>query len=101
MIVKYATDSDKDKVLDFCTKTFSWGDYIANVWDYWKEEGNLLVVHQNNSPVAVCHASIFTQTNQVWIEGIRVNPNFKRKGYATHLVQEAENISKKSYCLIE
>ena len=100
MIVKHATDSDKDQVLDFCTKTFSWGDYIANVWDYWKEEGNLLVVHQNNSPVAVCHVSIFTQTNQVWIEGIRVNSNFRRKGYATHLVREAENISKKSNCLI-
>lgn len=98
MNVTKASDKDKVKVLDFCKNTFSWGDYIANVWDYWLAEGNLLVIHENNLPVAICHAPIFKEGKQVWIEGIRVNPNFRRKGCATQLVKEAEKIAKQHSC---
>ena len=43
MELREATSSDKTQVLDFCKNTFSWGDYIAEVWDFWIKEGNLLV----------------------------------------------------------
>ena len=40
MHVDTITISDKKAVLDFCKNTFSWGDYINDVWDYWILEGN-------------------------------------------------------------
>ncbi|KAG2474408.1 MAG: N-acetyltransferase GCN5 [Nitrosopumilales archaeon] len=98
MIVTKASASDKDQVLEFCQNTFSWGDYIADVWDSWIDEGDLLVIHKNSSPIAICHASTNKEGKQTWIEGIRVNQLFRRKGYASILIKEAENIAKKKNC---
>ncbi|RDJ31665.1 MAG: GNAT family N-acetyltransferase [Crenarchaeota archaeon] len=99
MQVLNALKSDKKDVIKFCKNTFSWGDYISEIWDYWYLEGNLFVVRENNSPVALSHASISKKDQQVWIEGIRVNPNFRRKGYASSLIQHSENQAIKNDCL--
>ena len=96
MVVKQASKSDKEKVLDFCKNTFSWGDYIAEIWDYWISEGNLLVVEKNKQPIAICHASIYD--DNLWIEGIRVHPKFRRLGHAKSLITECEKIAQKKNC---
>ena len=31
--IRRAKSSDKEEILGFCTNTFSWGDYIDQVWD--------------------------------------------------------------------
>jgi hypothetical protein len=98
VIIRKAKASDKNIVLEFCKTTFSWGDYIADVWDYWIREGNLLVLIENSTPVAICHSSFFDK--QVWIEGIRVNENFRKKGFAKGLVLKSESIAKNKNCLI-
>ena len=98
MELRKAKSSDKNKVLEFCKTTFSWGDYISDVWDHWILEGNLLVLTENDVPVAICHGSI--NGEQVWIEGIRVNKNLRRKGFAKRLVQESEFVAKNNNCKI-
>jgi len=98
VIIRKAKASDKKMVLEFCKTTFSWGDYIVDVWDYWIREGNLLVLIENNNPVAICHSSFFDK--QVWIEGIRVNENFRKKGFAKRLVLKSESIAKNKNCVI-
>ena len=94
MSVQQASQLDKDKIVEFCQKTFSWGDYIDQIWDYWDSEGNLLVIHENNLPIAMCHASLDTKNQNLWIEGIRVNPDYRRKNYATNLVSHCEKIAR-------
>ena len=86
MELREAESSDKSQILEFCKNTFSWGDYISDVWDYWSLEGNLLVLTENKIPVAISHGSF--NEKQLWIEGIRVDKNFRRKGFARHLVLE-------------
>ncbi len=98
MIIRKAKASDKSKVLDFCKNTFSWGDYIVDVWDYWIVEGNLLVLTENKTPIAICHSSFFDK--QVWIEGIRVNEKFRKKGFAKNLVLESESLAKNKNCTV-
>ena len=98
MSVKEATFSDKSSVLQFCKNTFSWGDYIEAIWDYWIKEKNLFVIHKNSEPIAMCHASISPDGQQIWIEGIRVNPNFRRHGNAMKLVEHCETIAKQKDC---
>ena len=96
VLIRKAEDSDKNIVLDFCKSTFTWGDYIEDVWDYWILEGNLLVLTENETAVALCHSSFFE--NQLWIEGIRVNEKFRKKGFAKKLVLESELLAKKQNC---
>ena len=91
IIIRNAINSDKFSVLNFCKDTFSWGDYIQDVWDYWLSEGNLLLI-EKQYPVGICHA--FFSKNQVWIEGIRINSNFRRQGLASELVMHIESLAK-------
>ena len=98
-MIREATSSDKMKILEFCKNTFSWGDYIEDVWDYWISEGNLLVV-EKKTPIGICHA--YFSKNQVWIEGIRINPNHRKQGFASSLVKQVElmAINKKNFPIL-
>ena len=89
-MIRKAKSADKSVILKFCKKTFSWGDYIKDVWDYWISEGNLFVI-EKNSPMGICHA--YFSKNQVWIEGIRINPKFRKKGLASKLVKKVESLA--------
>ena len=85
---RVATIHDKDYVLDFCKKTFSWGDYIDRVWDIWIREPNSIllvaVVNENNieKPIAISHGILIPEKVE-WIEGIRVDPNYRSRKLAT------------------
>jgi len=89
-MIREARHSDKSHILKFCKNTFSWGDYINDVWDYWISEGFLFVADAK-FPVGLCHAVFFK--DHVWIEGIRINPVFRRKGLASKMVQKIESIA--------
>lgn len=99
MKITLANKFDKKIVLEFCKNTFSWGDYIEYVWDYWIKDGNLLVIRKNKRPIAICHVVIFSEDSRIWIEGIRVDNNFRRKGFATKLVKKSENLGLQKNCL--
>jgi len=103
MKIREANSFDKIPVLKFCKDTFSWGDYVDKVWSSWLEEGNLFLF-EKQFPVGICHA--FYSENQIWIEGIRIDPNFRREKIGSKLVTHAELIGKKtnalfSYMLID
>jgi GNAT superfamily N-acetyltransferase len=91
MMIREANSLDKIPVLKFCKNTFSWGDYIDQVWDFWLSEGNLFLF-EKQFPVGTCHA--FYSKDQIWIEGIRIDPNFRRQKIASKLVKNAELIGK-------
>jgi len=103
MNIREANISDKISVLKFCKNTFSWGDYVDHVWDFWLDEGSLFL-SEKQFPVGICHA--FYSKNQVWIEGIRIKSDFRHQKIATQLVKYAETVGKKrdalsSYMLID
>jgi len=91
MMIRDATALDKNLILKFCKDTFSWGDYVDQVWDFWLSEGNLLLF-EKQFPIGICHA--FYSEDQIWIEGIRIDPNFRRQKIASKLVKHAESIGK-------
>ena len=98
MKIRHATKSDKEEVLRFCVNTFEWGDYLDQVWDLWYSDRNgvLLVAEDDeeynihskkwSSVIAVSHASLCPNNKNVWLEGIRVHPNFRRRSVATQLL---------------
>lgn len=98
MKIRHATKSDKGEVLRFCANTFEWGDYIDQVWDFWISDRNgvLLVAEHDeeyniygkkrSSLIAISHASLCPNNKNVWLEGIRVHPNFRHRSIATQLL---------------
>ncbi len=99
MKIRRATKSDKEEVLRFCINTFEWGDYIDQVWDSWylDRSGILLVAEDEeyniprkkwSSVIAVSHVSLCPDNKRIWLEGIRVNPNYRRRSVATQLLSK-------------
>ena len=104
MMIRKANALDKFPILKFCKDTFSWGDYVDKVWDFWLSEKNLFLFELQHNPVGICHA--FYSEDQVWIEGIRIDPNFRRQKIASKLITHVESIGKEkeilfSYMLID
>jgi len=91
---RLAQSSDKKNVLNFCQNTFSWGDYIHEVWDNWITEGNLIVVKNEEIPISMAHAGFYPLEKMIWIEGIRVSKNFRKKGIAEKMIHHFENNAK-------
>ena len=86
--IRPARKSDKDEILSFCINTFSWGDYISRVWDYWYAEknGQLFVVESGGEKIAMSHVAICPEGKGIWLEGIRVHPDHRRSYIATMLL---------------
>ncbi len=93
MEIRDAQPSDKQAVIDFCKNTFSWGDYIADVWNTWILQENLFVVVEGEATIGLCHL-VLTDNRQAWIEGIRIHPNYRRKGYGRRIISHCESITK-------
>ena len=89
MKIRRAKSSDKEEILSFCTDTFSWGDYIDQVWDYWfsDKNGRLFVVEDGDKKIGMSHVAICPGRRSAWLEGVRVRPEYRRSRIATELLE--------------
>jgi GNAT superfamily N-acetyltransferase len=88
--IRQAKKSDKKEILSFCVNTFRWGDYIDRVWDYWFTSGRLLVVQEGSRKIAMSHMAICPDGKNIWLEGVRVHPAYRRLKIATQLLDKME-----------
>jgi GNAT superfamily N-acetyltransferase len=84
--IRAAQPEDKEPVLAFCAHTWDWGDYLPEVWDCWlgSSQGTVLVATYGDRPVAVVHA-VMASATEGWLEGLRTDPRYRRRGIATAL----------------
>jgi GNAT superfamily N-acetyltransferase len=101
ILVRPAREDDKDAVLAFCRDTFSWGDYIPNVWDIWLTEtrGQLLVGEVDHHQVGLLHLA-FLGNDVAWMEGMRVRPDFRRQGIGSTVDAAARWLARERGCRI-
>jgi ribosomal protein S18 acetylase RimI-like enzyme len=86
--IRPAKRSDKEEILSFCVSTFSWGDYIDRVWDHWFRSGRLLVVEDAGRRIGMSHVAICPGGKSMWLEGVRVHPDYRRSRIATQLLEK-------------
>ncbi len=81
---------DKSQVLSFCANTFSWGDYIDQVWDIWLRDprGLMLVAELDGRQVGLSRVATCPDSRSIWLEGVRVHPSHRRSRIATALIKE-------------
>ncbi len=84
--IRPARPEDRDAILAFCSNTWDWGDYIEYVWDEWLQDtqGLLLVAVVDGQPVGIAHLKMLNATD-AWLEGMRVDPAYRRHGIASAL----------------
>ena len=115
-VIRRMLPQDREYVLGYCKSTFGWGDYVQNVWDCWMRQGVFLAFEAGSSkhgrgqaitervhtahavaderltgPVGMCH--VHHSKGQIWLEGIRVHRQYRRRGIAARLVSRAEQMA--------
>ena len=85
--VRPAREDDREAVLAFCARTWDDGDYIHYVWEDWLNDtsGALLVATLGGRPVGLAHLRMMSP-DEGWIEGVRVDPEARRRGVARVLI---------------
>jgi ribosomal protein S18 acetylase RimI-like enzyme len=84
---RLAREDDRGAVLAFCARTWDDGDYIQYVWEDWLRDasGALLVATLAGRPVGLAHLRMMS-ADEAWIEGVRVDPEARRRGVARVLI---------------
>jgi GNAT superfamily N-acetyltransferase len=88
--IRAAVQTDKAPLFSFVSRTWSWGDYVPDVWDEWFADrgGRIFVAEAGSKQVAMNHVRLLDD-NVCWMEGVRVHPDFRRRGIATKLGQHS------------
>lgn len=88
--IRRARAEDAEDVLSFCRQTFDWGDYIDEVWSGWlaDETGELLVATVDGHAAGILHLALAPE-GQAFLEGLRVNPLYRRTGIGRTLTEVA------------
>lgn len=91
--IRTATMQDKSRILEFCKNTWqnvraetsdTQHEYIAFVYDEWIRKKSMLVADIDNVQVAILNVNTY-KDGSAWLEGMRVDPAYRRKGIASML----------------
>ena len=86
LTIRPARPDDRLAVERICAQTWDWGDYVPEVWDDWltDERGVLLVgeLGATGERVVALSKITFHSPDQVWLQGMRVDPGYRRRGIA-------------------
>jgi GNAT superfamily N-acetyltransferase len=92
MTIRPARPEDKTAIAAFTTDTFSWGDYVADVFDSWLENpyGQVLVaVTEADEAIGMARVSMLS-ASEAWVQAARVHPDHRRQGVGGHLTRAGE-----------
>jgi len=80
IVIRRGVFEDAPHIKEFTKNTFHWGDYVGDAFTTWLQEpGDVWVAELSGKPVGVTHVFCLSR-EEVWFEGIRVHPAFRRMG---------------------
>ena len=83
MTIRPARPGDRPAMERICAHTWEWGDYIPEAWDEWlADEQGLSIVGELEGRVVALSRITFQAPDQIWLEGMRVDPEYRRRGIA-------------------
>jgi GNAT superfamily N-acetyltransferase len=86
LVCRPALPMDTRDVMEFTKKIWDGDDYIPMVWDMWlKDEDGLLAAAEKGGRVIGVSKLSKLSAEDWWMEGLRVDPEFERRGIASHL----------------
>ncbi|NND04012.1 MAG: GNAT family N-acetyltransferase [Acidimicrobiia bacterium] len=91
--LREARQSDKHQLAPWTLHTFAWGDYVVDSFDEWLEhpQSHVLVAADNaDEPVAIARG-VMLSPDELWLQGVRVHPDWRRRGIASDLGSALQN----------
>ena len=97
MKIRKLRPSDRDDVMEISRHVWEGHDYLPSVFESWlnDENSHFYGVEQDGRVVAVANLRLLEGGRTGWMEGLRVHPDYRGKGYANEmtrfLVRKAED----------
>jgi hypothetical protein len=87
-MIRRITEKDRIRVIEIASKIWEGDDYISFVFDEWVNDpdGNFAGLWENNKLVGFGRLKFLTSTD-VWLEGLRKDPDSDAKGVGEKLSQ--------------
>jgi len=98
VLIRRLVKSDQDDVLEISKYTWDGHDYLGTVFDEWVNDPkcDFVGVEVEDRVVAVANLRLIEGGCTGWLEGLRVHPDFRQRGYANeitaYLVAEGERL---------
>jgi RimJ/RimL family protein N-acetyltransferase len=98
VLIRRLAESDRDQVLEISRQTWDGHDYLGTVFDVWVNDPkcDFVGVEVEGRVVAVGNLRLIEGGWTGWLEGLRVHPDFRQRGYANeitaYLVAEGERL---------
>jgi GNAT superfamily N-acetyltransferase len=88
LTIRPAQPGDRPAMERIASHTWDWGDYIPLVWDEWlADERGVVLVGDLGKETAALSKIAFLAPDEVWLEGMRVDPEFRRRGIASRFLE--------------
>ncbi|MFW9908175.1 MAG: GNAT family N-acetyltransferase [Candidatus Thorarchaeota archaeon] len=83
-------ESDKDDILEIARNTWDGHDYLPHYFDEWLKDKtcHTLAIEQDGHIAALANLRLIDEGTTGWMEGLRVHPNYRGKGYASILTDK-------------
>ncbi len=92
LTLRQATDSDRGAVRALC-QLLNPRDYLPDAWDAWlAHPGNQMLLAQSGEALAGCVFAASVAPGQVFSQGLRVHPDYRRLGVGTLLMNEQSRL---------
>jgi N-acetylglutamate synthase-like GNAT family acetyltransferase len=98
VLIRRLVESDQNAVLEISRYTWDGHDYLGTVFDVWVNDPkcDFVGVEVEGKVVAVGNLRLIEGGRTGWLEGLRVHPDFRQRGYANeitaYLVAEGERL---------
>jgi len=87
LTIRPARPDDRAAMERICAHTWDEGDYLPEVWDEWlADERGPLIVGEVGGQVVTLNKITWQTADQVWLEGMRVDPDYRRRGVARRIL---------------
>lgn len=95
LTIRPAHAADRDAVFAMIATVWDGDDYIPQVWDSWlgATTGPLLVGTLDGRVVALSKLTALT-TSEDWLEGVRVDPDYRGRGLARTMIRHCVDVSR-------
>lgn len=83
-LIREAKPEDKPFIEEIARLTWDGEDYLARVFDEWLEDGNFYVLELDGKVIGTAKMT-FLPGKVGWMEGLRVHPDYRGRGYGRKL----------------